>query len=64
MSKAARFAVGIAIVAVGFVLVATVSTVAGIVVIVLGALVMPGTRAWGWAAASCPAAVIAAASGP
>jgi hypothetical protein len=41
MSKGARFAVGIAIVAVGFVLIATVSMVVGIAVVVLGAFVMP-----------------------
>ncbi len=41
MAKAPRFALGLAIVALGFVLVATVSTVAGIVAIVIGVLVMP-----------------------
>jgi Flp pilus assembly protein TadB len=41
MSKAPRFALGLAIVALGFVLIATVSTVAGMVAIVIGVLVMP-----------------------
>jgi hypothetical protein len=41
VSKSARFALGIALVAAGFALVALVSTIAGIVVIVLGVLVMP-----------------------
>jgi hypothetical protein len=41
MSKGARFAVALAIVAIGFVLIAAVSTVAGLVVIAIGVIAMP-----------------------